>query len=283
MLDLLPEWLRNGIGDDAAFWLGYLTNGKHLGWYASIQYTLFAAVAGGIVALALGLAAAAARNNGPLPLRLFAAGYINVVRGVPDVLFFLFFPLAFEQAVEWFTAARICTPDMLATNAGLWPPCDAANWRLGTGEYLILASISLGIVYGAFTAGVISGALRAVPAGQLEAARAFGMTRSQIFWRIHVRQMWIYALPGLSNVWLLLIKATALLSLLQIIDIVAWAQRLGAANFSRVQGLIHPDWRWQYFLVLLFFYMVLTYVSEAAFAAVTERMRRGLPIGEGSA
>lgn len=278
MLDLLPAWLRDGIADDAAFWIGYLTNGKHLAWYASVQFTIFAALAGGAVALVLGLVAAGVRNTAPFPLRMIAAGYINIVRGVPDVLFFIFFPLAFEQAIEWLWASRVCTPETLALNAGQWPPCDGANWRLTTAEYLILASVSLGIVYGAFTANVIAGALRAVPLGQLEAGRAFGMTSSQVFWRIHLRQMWVYALPGLSNVWLLLIKATSLLSLLQIVDFVSWAQRLGAANFSKVAGLVHPDWRWQYYLVLLVFYILVTFVSEKVFAAITRRVRRGMPI-----
>lgn len=284
MLDLLPEWLRDGIGDDVAFWATYLTNGKHLAWYASVQFTIFAALAGGAIALTLGLLAAAGRNNGPWPVRIIAAGYINAVRGVPDVLFFLFFPLAFEQAVEWLWANQVCPPDSLATSPGHWPPCPEANWRLSTWEYLLLASVSLGIVYGAFTANVIAGALRAVPAGQLEAARAFGLSNMQVFWRVHVRQMWVYALPGLSNVWLLLIKATSLLSLLQIIDIVSWAQRLGAANFTRTAGLIHPDWRWQYYLVLLLFYILITYLSEQAFAAATRRVQRGMPIvGRGRA
>lgn len=278
MLDLLPQWVRDGIGDDVAFWIGYLTNGKHLAWYASVQFTLVAAVLGGLMALLLGLGAAALRNSAPWPFRLLAAGYINIVRGVPDVLFFLFFPLAFEQAVEWIWASQICTPETLALNTGQWPPCDAANWRLSTPEYLILASVSLGIVYGAFTANVIAGALRAVPLGQLEAARAYGMSKAQVLWRIHIRQMWVYALPGLSNVWLLLIKATSLLSLLQIVDFVTWAQRLGAANYSRVAGLVHPDWRWQYYMVLLAFYILVTWISERVFGALTRRVQRGMPI-----
>ena len=278
MLDLLPEWLRNGIGDDAAFWISYLTNGKHLAWYASVQFTIVAALLGGAIALALGLAAGAGRNNAPWPLRLVAAGYINMVRGVPDVLFFLFFPLAFEQLVEWVWASQVCTVEMIDSRPDQWPPCDAANWRLSTVEYLMMACVSLGIVYGAFAANVIAGALRAVPRGQLEAARAYGLTGAQIFWRIHVRQMWIYALPGLSNVWLLLIKATSLLSLLQIVDIVSWAQRLGGANYSRLAGLVHPDWRWQYYLVLLAFYILTTFLSEKVFAALTLRARRGMPV-----
>ena len=278
MLDLLPQWLRDGIGDDVAFWIGYFTNGKHLLWYASVQFTVTAALLGGFIALTLGLTAAAIRNSAPAPFRLLAAGYINIVRGVPDVLFFIFFPIAFEQFVEGIWSAQACTPDTLALNAGSWPPCDAANWRLSTAEYLILASVSLGIVYGAFTANVIFGALRAVPHGQLEAARAYGMSRLQVLWRVHIRQMWIYALPGLSNVWLLLIKATSLLSLLQIVDFVTWAQRLGSANYSKIAGLVHPDWRWQYYLVLLIFYIGVTWLSERVFGAVTRRMQRGMPI-----
>lgn len=277
MLDLLPQWMRDGVGGDVLFWLGYLTNGKHLAWYASLQFTIIAAIAGGLVALLCGLGAAALRTHGPLPLRILAAGYINIVRGVPDVLFFLFFPLAFEQAVEWIWATQACTPDMLAANtAGLWPPCAEANWRLSTFEYLILASVSLGIVYGAFTANVIAGALREVPAGQLEAARAYGMSPMQVLRRVHIRQMWIYALPGLSNVWMLIVKATSLLSLLQIADIVLWADRLGAPNFLPAVGLVHEDWRWRYYLVLFVFYILVTLVSERAFAALMRRAGRGI-------
>ena len=278
LVDLLPQGLKDALGPDAIFWIGYLSNGKHLAWYASVQFTLAAAILGAAVALILGLVAAAIRNSGPWPLRMLAAGYINVVRGVPDVLFFLFFPIAFEQAVEWLAATQICTPETLAANAGQWPPCDVANWHLTTPEYLILASVSLGIVYGAFTASVIAGALRAVPAGQLEAARAYGLSRMQVLRRVHIRQMWIYALPGLGNVWMSLIKATSLLSLLQITDFVSWAQRLGAANFSKAAGLVHDDWRWRYYLVLLVFYILLTSISEQVFAAITRRASRGVPV-----
>jgi polar amino acid transport system permease protein len=278
MLELLPEWMKDGIGDDLLFWLGYFTNGKHLAWYASVQYTLLAAVLGAAFALLFGLAGATLKNSRWLPLRLVGSGYTNMVRGVPDVLFFLFFPLAFEQLVELIRAQAVCTPETLADNAGRWPPCDAANWYLGTNEYLLLACVSLGIVYGAFTANVIHGAMRSVPRGQLEAARAFGLSAAQVLWRIHIRQMWIYALPGLSNCWMLLIKSTALLSLLQIADIVLWAERLGVPNYTRTAGLVHPDWRWQYYLVLLVFYILLTFASEKVFAALTRWAARGMAV-----
>lgn len=280
MLDFLPEWLRNGIGDDLAFWLGYFTNGKHLAWYASVQFTLTAAVLGAVFALLFGLLGATLRGSRFGLLRLVGSGYVNMVRGVPDVLFFLFFPLAFEQLVELIRAQAVCSPAEMAARGDLWPPCDAANWYLDTFQYLMLACVSLGIVYGAFAANVIHGAMQAVPRGQLEAARAFGMSLAQVTWRIHIRQMWIYALPGLSNCWLLLVKSTSLLSLLQIADIVLWADRLGAPNFTRSAGLVHPDWRWYYYAVLLVFYILLTYVSEKAFAALTRWAGRGMAIAE---
>jgi polar amino acid transport system permease protein len=280
LVDWLPQSLRDALGPDLVFWIGYLTNGKHLGWYASVQYTLEAMIFGALVALVLGLIAAAVRTSGPLPLRWLAAGYINIVRGVPDVLFFLFFPIAFEQGIEWLLSSQVCTPETLALNTGQWPPCDAANLSFNKAIYMVLACVSLGIVYGAFVANVIAGALRAVPAGQLEAARAYGMTRMQVLRRVHIRQMWVYAMPGLSNVWMSLIKATSLLSLLQIMDFVTWAQRLGASNFSRAAGLVHDDWRWRYYLVLLIFYIAVTYVSEKAFGALSRRVRHGMPLAE---
>ena len=283
LVDILPQGLKDFLGQDLVFWLGYISNGKHLNWYASVQYTLAAMVLGAAIALVVGLVAAAARSNGPLPLRWFAAAYINIVRGVPDVLFFLFFPLAFEQAVEWVYSFQVCTPETLALNAGRWPPCDAANISFSSFGYLILASVSLGLVYGAFVASVIAGALRAVPAGQLEAARAYGMTRMQVLRRVHIRQMWVYALPGIANVWLLLVKATSLLSLLQIADIVLWADRLGSPNFTRSAGLVHPDWRWGYYLVLLVFYILITFISEKVFAAITRWASRGMATAGGAA
>ncbi|MBD8066698.1 ABC transporter permease subunit [Devosia sp. PTR5] len=262
--------------DDIAFWLGYLTNGKHLAWYASFQFTIFAAVMGGLFAILFGLTGAMLKSSRFWPLRLLGTLYSSIVRGVPDVLFFLFFPLAFEQAVEWLVATQVCSPEMIAAQTAAWPPCGEANWYLDTPQYLMLASVSLGIVYGAFASNVIHGAMRSVPKGQLEAARAYGMSAAQVMWRIHIRQMWVYALPGLSNVWMLIIKATSLLSLLQIADIVLWADRLGAPNFLPTVGLVHDDWRWRYYLVLFVFYILATWVSERGFEALMRRAGRGI-------
>jgi polar amino acid transport system permease protein len=277
MLETLPHWLTAWLSEDWFNRLNYLTNGKHLAWYASVRFTLIAGLAGATLAVGFGLLGATLKQSRFLPFKLVGDTYTTIVRGIPDVLFFLVFPLAFEQTVEYFLARAHCSPEQLA-NITAWPPCEAAQWFLTTTEYLILASVSLGMVYGAFAANVIHGAMQAVPKAQLEAAQAYGFNKRQVFWHFHVRQMWVYALPGLSNVWMLLLKATAFLSLLQIADIVLWAERLGAPNYFARVGPVHPDWRWKYYLVLFIFYIIMAMLSERFFERLQAKASRGMEL-----
>lgn len=277
MIETLPHWFTSFIGEDWTAKLDYLTNGKHLLWYASFRFTLIAAFGGAILVVFFGLLGASLKQSRFWPFKAIGDLYTTIIRGVPDVLFFLFFPLAFEQSVEYFSAQSSCTADELA-KVGVWPPCDAAQWFLTQNEYLILACVSFGIIYGAFAANVIHGAMSAVPKGQLEAAASYGFSPSQVYWRFQVRQMWVYALPGLSNVWMLLLKATSFLSLLQIADIVLWAERLGAPNYFARVGPIHPDWRWKYYLVLFLFYILMTMLSERFFEKLQARASRGMQL-----
>jgi len=277
MLESIAQWLSVNTSEDIANWFSYFTNGKHLLWYASVRFTLIAALFGALLAVFFGLLGAAARRSSFAPLRWIGLTYTTMVRGIPDVLIILFFPLAFEQLVEFVMSRHLCTAAELAA-ATAWPPCQAAQWYLSTTEYLIMGCVSLGIVYGAFAANVVHGAMNAVPRGQLEAARAYGFSSRQIFWHFHVRQMWVYALPGLSNVWMLLLKATSFLSLLQIADIVLWADRLGAPNYLARVGMVHPDWRWKYYFVLFLFYIVLTIISEKVFDWMQRRASRGMAL-----
>lgn len=276
MLETAANWISLNLSKEVGTWFQYFTNGKHLAWYASVRYTLIAALFGAMLAVLFGVLGAAARRAAFAPLRWLGLAYTTMVRGIPDVLFFLFFPLAFEQLVEFVMSRRLCSAEELAGSS--WPPCEAAQWYLSTTEYLIMACVSLGIVYGAFAANVIHGAMNSVPKGQLESARAFGFTNRQVFWNFQVRQMWVYALPGLSNVWMLLLKATSFLSLLQIADIVQWADRLGAPNYFARAGLVHPDWRWKYYLALFLFYIVLTIISERIFEWLQRKAARGMAL-----
>ncbi len=138
-----------------------------------------------------------------------------------------------------------------------------------------LAVLTFSIVFGAFAANVLYGAMRAVPHAQLETAEAYGMSHRQTFWRILIPQMWVYALPGLSNLWMVLIKATPLLFLLGVEDIVYWARELGGAKTARFTDYPHPDWRVWFFLGLLIFYLLFTRVSEIVLAKLMKRLTHG--------
>ena len=147
----------------------------------------------------------------------------------------------------------------------------------------LLAVLTFAIVFGAFAANVLFGAMRAVPRAQIETAEAYGMSRRQSFWRILVPQMWVYALPGLSNLWMVLIKATPLLFLLGVEDIVYWARELGGTKTPRFTDYPHGDWRMWYFLALLVFYLGFTKVSEVVLGRVMQRLTFGQATAGGEA
>lgn len=267
---------------DAQWMLCYLTTPKHLNLYYSILTVLALVLLAAPLILALGFLGATARRAAMLPVRLFGCAYTNIVRGVPDIVFFLFVPIAIDQALEYVRHRTLC-PDATGDvyRGADFVVCDAAKLPLSSAEpwvhdlyAFVLALAAFSIVFGAFAANVIDGALRAVPRGQVETGAAFGMTPRQIFWRIHIPQMWLYALPGLSNLWLLLVKATPLLFLLGIEDVVYWARELGASK-SSFYAYPHPDWRVYYFGGLMVFYLAFTSVSEWVFALLSRRVARG--------
>lgn len=242
-------------------------------------------------ALIFGFGGATAARSQFAPLRWLGQGYIAVVRGVPDIAFFLFFVIALDQAFEWVRHQVKC-PDWSepVRQGNDFVVCQAAKLPLGNAPQWIhevygfsLAVLTFAIVFGAFAANVLFGAMRAVPKGQIETAAAYGMTPRQSFWRIMVPQMWVYALPGLSNLWMVLIKATPLLFLLGVEDIVYWARELGGTKTARFTDYPHGDWRLWYFLALLVFYLGFTKVSEVVLERLMKRLTHGqATMGAGS-
>jgi polar amino acid transport system permease protein len=260
----------------------YLTTGKHISFYWSFLVVLVLLAVSAPVSLAFGFGGAMAARSQVAPLRWFGKGYAAMVRGVPDIVFFLFFVIALDQALEW-TAHQIRCPDWTEpVRQGLeFRVCPEAKIPSGQAAQIwhelygfALAVFTFSIVFGAFAANVLTGAMAAVPRAQLETAESYGMTPAQVFRRILVPQMWVYALPGLSNLWMILIKATPLLFLLGVRDIVYWAKELGGAKTGAFD-YPHPDWRLFYFLGLLVFYLCMTRVSEVALGRLTARLTRG--------
>ncbi len=269
--------------EGAAWMLCYLTTPKHMNFYWSFLTVLGLLAVTVPFIMAFGLAGAFAKRARLAPVRWLGALYTTMVRGVPDIVFFLFVPIALDQGIEYLRHRVLC-PDMVGP---VWVGndfvvCPAAKAPLSTASAFVhdlygfaLAVVAYAIVFGAFAANVIDGALRAVPKGQVEAAEAVGMSPGQIRRRIVLPQMWVYALPGLSNLWMILVKATPLLFLLGIEDIVYWARELGGMK-TQAFDYPHPDWRLWYFGALMIFYLLLTWVSQIGFERLTARASRGM-------
>ncbi|MEX3016316.1 ABC transporter permease [Gymnodinialimonas hymeniacidonis] len=268
----------------------YLTNGVHMLFYQSFLVVFALLAIAAPLSLAFGFLAATASRARIAPLRWVGKGYTSMVRGIPDIVFFLFFVLVLDQGIEYIRHLITC-PDwdepirqganFLVCDQARTPQGNAPQWVHETYNFS-LAVFTYALVFGAFCGNVLFGAMKAVPRPQLETAAAYGLSQRQIFWRILVPQMWIYALPGLSNIWMILIKATPLLFLLGIEDVVYWARELGGSRNSRF-AYPHPDWRFWYFLALLVFYLGFTKVSEVVLNRVTRRLSRGQATAAGAA
>ena len=267
----------------------YLTSAKHVDFYWSFVTVLTLIAITAPAALAFGFAGATAARSPHLAQRIVGKTYVAMVRGVPDIVFFLFFVIALDQGIEYIKNLMVC-------EGGLWPwqglefrVCPEAKVPLATSSpfwhdayAFFLAVFTFALVFGAFVANVLFGAMQAVPKAQLETAEAYGMNNSQVFRRILVPQMWVYALPGLSNLWMILIKATPLLFLLGIEDIVYYARELGGSK-TKAYEYPHGDWRLWYFLALLCFYLLMTKLSEGVLGRLSARLSKGQATAAGEA
>lgn len=163
------------------------------------------------VATLLGLLGAAAKLSGSRPLVWLAQLYTTVVRGVPELLMMLLI----------FYGGAIGLNHLLE----LWGNQEGVDL-----DPFVAGVLTIGFIYGAYMTETFRGALMAVPKGQLEAGYAYGMSATQVFVRIHLPQMLRYALPGFGNNWLVLLKTTALVSVIGLDDIVRKAQLAAGAT-----------------------------------------------------
>ena len=162
-----------------------------------VRLTILVSIAAMAVALALGLIGAGAKLSKSPAARGAANTYTTVIRGVPELLLILLVYYGVPTLVQD-TAEAYGIDILIDVNP------------------FVAGFLTIGFIYGAFATEVYRGAFQAVPKGQIEAAHAIGMTRFLAFRRVILPQMWRFALPGLGNVWMVLIKATALISVIQL-------------------------------------------------------------------
>lgn len=214
---------------------------------AAAGTTLLVAVLGFALGAVFGTLAAAAKLSRSRVLRVVGDAYTTVLRGVPDLLvvYLLYFggSAALTAVARSFGAQGFVGVPALATGA-----------------------LALGIVSGAYQAEVYRGAFLAVSRGELEAGRAAGMSGPLMFRRIIVPQVLRFAVPGLGNVWQLVLKESALISVTGLVELLRMSQ-IGAGSTREP---------FPFYLAAAALYLVITTVSTAIFARLEARGRRGL-------
>ena len=203
------------------------------------------------VAIALGLLGAAFRLSPVKWLALLGETYAAVIRGIPDLVLILLIFYGGQDLVN-----------RLAPLIGFDDYIDINPFVAGVG--------TLGFIYGAYLSETFRGAFMAIPKGQGEAGLAYGMSPLRVFFRILVPQMIRLAIPGFTNNWLVLIKATALISLVGLQDMMARAKSAGDATREP----------FTYILLAAAIYLAITSVSLLVLRYLERRYSVGVKTAE---
>ena len=158
----------------------------------------------------LGIGGALCRTSGSKVLRYLALAYTTLIRSVPDLVIML---LVFYSLQEWVNAI-----------------CESLGIERIEIDAFTAGVVTLAFIYGAYMTETFRGALEAIPRGQIEAAVSTGMGRALIFRKITFPQLMRYALPGYGNNIQVMIKATALVSIIGLVDIISVTQQAGQAT-----------------------------------------------------
>jgi len=198
-----------------------------------------------LVSVGLGLLGASAKLSALPLLRIPAQLYTTLIRGVPDLVLMLLI--------------------FYSLQTGLTSLTDAMEWDYIEINPFAAGVITLGFIYGAYFTETFRGAILAVPRGQVEAATAYGLKRFQRFRFVVFPQMMRFALPGIGNNWMVMLKATALVSIIGLADLVKAAQDAGKSTYQLF-----------YFLVVAaFIYLLITSASNVALRWLERRYNVG--------
>ena len=138
-----------------------------------------------------------------------------------------------------------------------------------TGEYIEFGAFGCGVfalslIFAAYASQTLRGAIQAIPKGQWESGAALGLSKGYTFLPIIMPQVWRHALPGLSNQWLVLLKDTALISLIGVDDLMRQAQLINTNT--------HQPFTWYGIAALI--YLVVTLVSQVGIRKLELRFTR---------
>ncbi|MDH2652389.1 histidine ABC transporter permease HisQ [Acinetobacter baumannii] len=178
------------------------------GTWMTIQLALLSL----LLSVIIGLIGASSKLSNIKALRYIATAYTTLIRSVPDLVIMLLLFYSLQLGLNQITEAL--QMDQIDINP------------------FVAGVITLAFIYGAYFTETFRGAFQPVPRGQIEAAMAYGMTPWQVFHRVLFPQMMRFALPGIGNNWQVLIKATALVSIIGLTDIVKITQDAGRSTMQ---------------------------------------------------
>lgn len=223
---------------------------------AGAWVTLQVAVLSLLLALLLGMLGAVAKLSGNPLLRGAATLYTTLIRGVPDLVLMLLLFFGGQMLMNSLS-------DLLYERYEIEVFFNINEFFAGV--------VTIGFIFGAYMTETFRGAFLAVERGQVEAGMAYGMSRWHIFHRIIFPQMMRHALPGLSNNWQVLLKATALVSVIGLADMVAIA--------SQASRALHEPFR--FFIPVAVGYLLLTALSEWGIHRLSKHYSLGVLKGHG--
>lgn len=175
--------------------------------------------------------------------------FVTILRGLPEILVVLFIFFGSGQVLFMITGDYV----------------DISPFISGV--------IALSLIFASYAAQTIRGALKAVNNGQREAASALGISKARSFFRIILPQAVRHALPGLTNQWLVLLKDTALVSLIGVTDLLKQAQLTSAAT--------HEAFTW--YATAAAIYLVITLITQRAVKVIDKKFTvQGLSAPQGA-
>ncbi|MGB8712405.1 MAG: ABC transporter permease [Onishia taeanensis] len=199
-----------------------------------------------ILSVILGLLTASAKMSRSWLLHRIGTLYTTIIRGVPDLvlMMLLFFggQIGINQVTDWL---------YYQFNIDIF---------INVNEF-VAGVLTIGLIFGAYMGETFRGAFMAVDNGQIEAGRAYGMTNWLMFRRIRFPLMMRHALPGLSNNWMVLLKTTALVSVIGLSDMVRVAAEASKATREP----------FTFMLIVAGIYLLIASVSEWGFARLQKR------------
>jgi His/Glu/Gln/Arg/opine family amino acid ABC transporter permease subunit len=232
--------------DDLVTLLGFGETGWGAQLVAGTIITVEIAAASFVVGLVFGLLGAWAKLAGPRPARALGNAYTTVVRGVPDILIILFVYYGGTTALRGLIGLVV---------PGVEVEIDA----------FAAAVASLGFVCGAYATELFRASIQAVPPGQIEAAKSLALPPAVMFFKVVLPQAIRFALPALGNLWVVVLKDSALISVVGMRDLLGIAAT-GAATTRQP---------FTFYAVVALIFLALTLISVGVFQLAERAYGRG--------